>query len=76
MRSRTAPTPPTAAPASKAGDDDVENRHDAINNSFQDGADAVDDCHEACSDGLEDGFDTGYNSTHFGGLMKFGAGDW
>jgi hypothetical protein len=47
--------PSTEAPAGEAGDDDVEEGDDAINNRHDGGTDGVDDCHDGISDGTEDG---------------------
>jgi len=44
------------ATAGEAGDDDVEDADDAVNDGGQHGPDAVDDGHQAVADGSEDGF--------------------
>ena len=38
------------AVAGKAGDDDVDDVHDSVDDGFEDGADSVDDCHDAVAD--------------------------
>ena len=38
------------AVACEAGDDDVDDVHDSVDDGFEDGADAVDDCHDAVAD--------------------------
>ena len=50
------PTPPAAAAAGQAGNDNVEQGDDAVDDGRQHGADAVDNCHQAAANGLEDGF--------------------
>ena len=45
------------AVAGQAGDDDVEEGDDAINDGGQDSTDSVDDGHEAAADGAEEIFD-------------------
>ena len=46
-----------AASARQAGDDDVEQRDDGIDNGLQSGGNGVDDGHDAVADRAEDGFD-------------------
>ncbi len=50
------PTSPSTA-AGQAGDDDIEDGHDAGYDGLEDRADAVNDGHEACPNGLEDRLD-------------------
>jgi hypothetical protein len=42
--------------ACQAGDNDIEDADDAVDDGHQDGADAVHDGHQAGTDGLEDLF--------------------
>lgn len=49
--------PPTAAATGEAGNDDVEDGHNAVDDGLEDRADSVDDGHEASADGLEDSLD-------------------
>lgn len=39
--------------AGKAGDDDVEDGDDSVDNGLEDGTDSVDDSHQGSADGLE-----------------------
>ncbi|KAI4221242.1 MAG: hypothetical protein L6R36_007042 [Xanthoria steineri] len=57
MTDAAASSSSAGAVAGKAADDDVEDRHDAVEDGFEDVADAVDDGHDAGADGLEDRFD-------------------
>ena len=50
-------SPTAAATAGQAGDDNIKEGDDTVNDGGQDGPDAVDDGHEAGAYGLEDGFD-------------------
>ena len=50
-------TPSAATATGQAGNDDVEEGNDAIDNGGEDGANGVDNGHKAISDGGEDGFD-------------------
>jgi hypothetical protein len=45
------------AAAGEAGNDDVEETDNGVDDSGQHGADAVDDGHQAVADGAEDGFE-------------------
>ena len=50
-------TPPAAAAAGKAGDDDVKEGDNAVDDAGKDGADGIDDGHQAVADRAEDGFE-------------------
>lgn len=54
-------TSPSAAAATtttgEAGDDDVKEADDGVDDGSEDGGNAVDDGHQAVADGLEDAFD-------------------
>jgi len=63
MRSRAA-----SAAAGEAGDDDVEQRDNAVDDGHEDGADGIHDGHQARADGLADGFDARDDGTHVCGL--------
>lgn len=47
------PSAPRIGPAGKHGDDDFDDRHDALDDPHQEGADGVDDGEEEDADGLE-----------------------
>ena len=70
-------TAATAA-AGEAGNYDVEETDNAVDDSGQHGADAVDNGHQAVADGAEDGFElefeevSGWTSRVYGGV-GFGA---
>lgn len=57
MTDAAASSSPAGAVAGEAADDDVEDGHDAVEDGFEDVADAVDDGHDAGADGLEDRLD-------------------
>lgn len=50
-------TTATATATGETGNDDVENRDEAVDNGSEDLTDTVNDSHEAGTDGLEYGFD-------------------
>lgn len=55
---RTSPTPTSAGlAAGQAGDEDGEERDDAVNNGLENGCDSVDHGHNAVADGREHGLD-------------------
>lgn len=57
-RMSTSETVPAAAVAAcEAGDDDVEEGDDAVDDGCEDHANAVDNGHQAVADGAEDGFE-------------------
>jgi hypothetical protein len=45
----------------QAGDDDVKEANDGVDDGGEDGANAIHDSHQAVADGAEDGFDLGKN---------------
>jgi hypothetical protein len=60
-RMSTSHTVPAAVAACEAGDDDVKEGDDAVDDGCEDHANAVDNGHQAVADGAEDGFDLGKN---------------
>lgn len=50
------PSSSTAA-AGEAGNDDVKQGDDAVDDGFEDGTNSIDDGHDASTDGLEDRLD-------------------
>jgi hypothetical protein len=51
------PPSATATSAGQAGDDDIEQRDDAVNDCLEYGADTVDNGHEDIANGLEHSLD-------------------
>jgi len=47
-----------------AGDDDVEERDNAVDDGCEDGANAIDDCHQYGADGPANGLNAGDDGTH------------
>lgn len=67
--------PPAGLAAGQARDDDIEEGDDAIDDSSDNGADGVHNCHKDIADCAENGFEARDNSTHCSGVVSGRLGD-
>ena len=62
-------SPASSTTAGEAGNDDVEESNNAVDDGSEDGSDAIHNSHEACADGLEDAANLGSVSLKFIGRL-------